>query len=288
MLRARYGATAVALTDSGTLALVVGLRSLLPRGGTVALPAYACVDLVAAAILDPDSSAPLRQRSIDTRARSRLAATRGGPRRRCHSAVAPLYGYPVDMVSVRDIASAAGVQVIEDAAQHAGGRVSGVPVGASGPVTVLSFGRGKGTTGGRGGAAFATDGARPEVVARARSAWIEGAGTRTNDRRAGWDDLGRAVAQWAFGRPALYAIPASIPALGLGQTVYRPAPDPGRLSRSRGGIACGSGLSHEWMPIAISAHSAQHGITSDWPTTRPCSSSSRLPACSRDISGSPF
>ena len=230
VLRARYGATAVALTDSGTLALVVGLRSLLPRGGTVALPAYACVDLVAAAIRTPiqvrlyDSDPLTLGPDLDS---LRRAVARGVD----VIVVAPLYGYPVDMVSVRDIASAAGVQVIEDAAQHAGGRVSGVPVGASGPVTVLSFGRGKGTTGGRGGAVFATDGARPEVVA-ALSAWIEGAGTRTNDRRAGWDDLGRAVAQWAFGRPALYAIPASIPALGLGQTVYRPAPDPGRLSRA--------------------------------------------------------
>src|SRR5581483_11979982 len=39
MLADRFAARAVALTDSGTSALVVALRLALPRGGTVALPA---------------------------------------------------------------------------------------------------------------------------------------------------------------------------------------------------------------------------------------------------------
>src|SRR5215469_16054861 len=45
----RFHASAVALTDSGTSALVLAFRFALPEGGTVALPAYACVDLLAAA-----------------------------------------------------------------------------------------------------------------------------------------------------------------------------------------------------------------------------------------------
>jgi perosamine synthetase len=234
LLREQYRATAVALTDSGTSALVVALRAMLPRGGTVALPAYGCVDLIAAVVrsgvqvrlydIDPATLGP----DLDS---LRRAVGRGVDL----IVVAPLYGYPVDMASVRDIAAATGALVIEDAAQHAGARVNGVRVGATGPVTVLSFGRGKGTTGGRGGAVFATEAARPEVVS-ALSTWAEkpatGATTRANGPRAGWTDLGRAAAQWAFGRPALYAIPASIPALGLGQTVYRPAQEPTPLSRA--------------------------------------------------------
>ncbi len=234
LLTERYCAAAIALTDSGTSALVVALRTLLPRGGTAALPAFACVDLVAAAIraqvqvrlydIDPSTVGP----DMDS---LRRTVGRGVD----VIVVAPLYGYPVDMPSVRDIAVTGGVQVIEDAAQHAGARVGEVRVGATGPVTVLSFGRGKGTTGGRGGAVFATQTAAPEVVATL-SAWVEGRGAattaRASHRRAGWDDLGMAAAQWAFGQPALYAIPASIPALGLGQSVYRPAKEPAPLSRA--------------------------------------------------------
>lgn len=234
LLRERYRATAIALTDSGTSALVLALRTFLPRGGTVALPAYGCIDLVAAAIrarvqvrlydIDPSTLGP----DLDS---LRRTAGRGVD----VIVVTPLYGYPVDMSSVRDVGTAAGVQLIEDAAQHAGARVGGVPVGATGPLSVLSFGRGKGTTGGRGGAVFATEAAGPEL-ALSLSTWTEGLGAgarkRASDQRAGWGDLGRAAAQWAFGQPAFYAIPASIPALGLGQTVYRPAHEPGRLSRA--------------------------------------------------------
>jgi dTDP-4-amino-4,6-dideoxygalactose transaminase len=228
MLRQRYGAGSVALTSSGTAALVVALRAVLPRRGIVALPAYACVDLVAAAIraearvrlydIDPSTLGP----DLDS---LRRALERGADA----VVVAHLYGYPADVAGVRTLAEAAGAQVIEDAAQQAGARLGGVPVGSSGPVTVLSFGRGKGTTGGRGGAVFATAGAGP-VLAASIDAWQQGPGAGASP--AGWGDLGRAGAQWAFGRPALYGIPASIPALGIGETVYHAAGEPGRLSRA--------------------------------------------------------
>src|SRR5437764_10909928 len=52
-LATRFGARDVVLTDSGTSALVLALRAVLRPGGTVALPAYACVDLLAAAEATP-------------------------------------------------------------------------------------------------------------------------------------------------------------------------------------------------------------------------------------------
>src|ERR1700722_5098453 len=45
----RFAVNTVALTDSGTSALVLAFRSVLPAHGIVALPGYACVDLLAAA-----------------------------------------------------------------------------------------------------------------------------------------------------------------------------------------------------------------------------------------------
>jgi perosamine synthetase len=237
-LRERYGATAVALTDSGTSALVIALRAMVPEGGTVALPAYGCVDLIAAAI-----RAGVRVRLYDVDPRSLgpdLDSMRRTLARGADAVVAThLYGYPVDMEVVLGLAHAAGARVIEDAAQHAGARMNGAPVGSSGPVTVLSFGRGKGTSGGRGGALFATRSA-DSSVASAIASW-ERVGVRADSNgiahapsaaSAGWSDLGRAAAQWAFGRPPLYVIPASIPALELGQTAYRPAGEPERLSHA--------------------------------------------------------
>ncbi len=242
-LRERFGATAIALTDSGTSALVIALRAMVREGGAVALPAYGCVDLIAAAIR---SGARVRLYDVDPGTLGpdfdsmRRTLTRGVDA----LVVTHLYGYPVDMAAVRAVTDAAGVRVIEDAAQHAGARLGGVAVGSSGPVTVLSFGRGKGTTGGRGGALFATR-AADKVLATTIEAWarVNGAQARANGNGAargaevaGWRDVGQTAAQWAFGRPWLYAIPASIPMLGLGQTVYRPAGEPGRLSRAAGAL----------------------------------------------------
>jgi hypothetical protein len=47
---------------------------------------------------------------------------------------------------------------------------------------------------------------------------------------AGWGDLARAAAQWGAGRPSLYGIPASIPALRIGETVYHAPHEPASLS----------------------------------------------------------
>jgi dTDP-4-amino-4,6-dideoxygalactose transaminase len=219
VLADRFGAHAVALTDSGTSALVLALRMTVQPGGTVALPAYACVDLLAAARaagvsvrfydVVPDTLSP----DLDA---VRAVLARGADA----IVVAHLYGYPADVPAVQAIAQAYGTPLIEDAAQQAGGWLRGTRLGAFGPLTVLSFGRGKGTTGGRGGALLALDERwRGAVASVSRPA----AG-------AGWSDLARAAAQWGAGRPTFYGIPAGIPALRLGETIYHEPREPGPLS----------------------------------------------------------
>ena len=118
-MRERFGATAIALTDSGTSALVIALRAMVREGGAVALPAYGCVDLIAAAIrsgvrvrlydVDPGTLGP----DLDSVRRTVMRGVDA-------LVVTHLYGYPADMAAVRAVTDAAGVQVIEDAAQHAG------------------------------------------------------------------------------------------------------------------------------------------------------------------------
>lgn len=215
-LRRRFGASAVVLTDSGTSALVLALRLTAGRGGTVAYPAYGCVDLAAAAAfagvgvrlydLDPASLSP-DLASVDA------ALARGAGA----IVVTHLYGYPADVPGVTALAASYGVPVIEDAAQGAAGTLGGTTLGGFGPLSVLSFGRGKGMTGGRGGALLGIGEAAAERLA--------GLGVDGPTRR-GVKELASASAQWMAGRPALYAIPMAIPALQLGEMVYHPASEP--------------------------------------------------------------
>jgi dTDP-4-amino-4,6-dideoxygalactose transaminase len=130
---------------------------------------------------------------------------------------------------MRQLAHANGAVLIEDAAQGAGSRLAGRLVGGLGDLSILSFGRGKGTTGGRGGAVMATTAswlARLEPQIKASGAV----------RDSGWGDLTRTAAQWAFGRPMLYGVPAAIPGLHLGEMVYHPAHEPKVISRAAAAV----------------------------------------------------
>ncbi|HEY7860011.1 MAG TPA: DegT/DnrJ/EryC1/StrS family aminotransferase [Gemmatimonadaceae bacterium] len=215
-LRRAFGASGIALTDSGTSALVIALRATTPAGGIVALPAYACVDVGAAALfasarvmlydINPNTLSPdleSVERVLGNGARTVV--------------VAHLYGYPADVPGVSALASAHGAAVIEDAAQGAWGSLSGTRLGAFGPLSVLSFGRGKGMTGSGGGSLLGIGARGREALALAGSLPGAPAGARA---------LATAAAQWALGRPALYALPSAIPALHLGETIYHPAHEP--------------------------------------------------------------
>jgi len=223
-LRARYGVAGVALCDSGTSALVLALRAAVSNGGTVAFPSYSCVDLAAAARF---TGVRVRLYDLDPATLSADLESLESTLRRGVDAVLAvhLYGYPTDIPAMRVLTGAYGAALIEDAAQAAGGRVSGRLAGGLGDLSILSFGRGKGTTGGRGGAVMAAD---PSWLAR-----LEPHLRALNvDSGSGWGDLTRAAALWLLGRPTLYGLPAAIPGLRLGEMVYHPAHEPTAISRA--------------------------------------------------------
>lgn len=222
-LAARLGAVDVVLTDSGTSALVLALRAVAGPGGVALLPAYGCIDLTAAALR---AGVRVRLYDVDPATLSAdLDSVRAGLARGADAVVvAHLYGVPADVIAVRDLAARHGVPVIEDAAQEAGGLLNDRPLGAFGALTVLSFGRGKGTTGGSGGALLVRDAAWRERLHAADRAMPRHA--------AGWGGLAKAAAQWMLGRPALYALPQAIPGLALGEMVYHPAGEPARMPAS--------------------------------------------------------
>lgn len=217
LLRERYAPKSVLLTDSGTTALTAAMLGVAATGrdGTrapVALPAYGCYDLATAADgagvpvllydLDPYTLAPDLEQVRATLREGAAAIV-----------VVHLYGHPVDLSAVNGLAAEAGAVVIEDAAQAAGATVGAVPAGSQASLAVLSFGRGKGLTGGSGGALLSHDDAGTRIVERARAS--------LGESERGLPDLLALTGQWLFQNPGLYALPAALPFLRLGQTVYR-------------------------------------------------------------------
>ncbi len=177
------------------------------------MPAWACPDLMTAAdtvdaevvLYDLDSAtlAPAAASFADALTLQPTAVV-----------VAHWFGLPVSLESVGAAVRAAGALLIEDAAQGVGGMIGGRPLGSFGDFGILSFGRGKGRTGGRGGAILANDSNAASRLQRVQSR----VAPASNSKRA----LAALAAQWAVGRPWLYAIPSSIPSLKLGETIYHP------------------------------------------------------------------
>jgi dTDP-4-amino-4,6-dideoxygalactose transaminase len=211
LLRREYSADEVLLCGSGTQGLQLAIQCAqgeIGRQVAVALPAFSCFDVASAAIgaggpvilydLDPPTLSP----DLESLDRALAAGAR-------IVVVAPLYGVPVDWDAVEDLASTYGATLIEDAAQGHGAMHRRRALGSLGDISTLSFGRGKGWTGGSGGAVLFRRGRRAAPTL-GLSRGGPGSSLKTATVLA---------AQWALGRPSLYALPRLLP-LELGETVY--------------------------------------------------------------------
>ena len=246
-LQTAFGASRVALADSGTSALILALRATTRAGAVVALPAYACVDIGAAAIfaklrvrlydIDPVTLSP----DLESVARVLAAGVDA-------IVVAHLYGYPANGPAVAALAATHGVSLIEDAAQGAWGKLLETRLGAFGPLSVLSFGRGKGMTGGGGGALLGIGASQAATIDTARSHLVS--------PRSGVRTLALAKALWILGRPWLYAIPSAIPALHLGETIYHSAHEP-RAITSVSALLVRAALARAEADLAVRRRNAE-------------------------------
>lgn len=233
-LRREFHAPGVVLSGSGTAALELALRAALRRRGPdslVALPCFSCFDVATAAVgagcrvafydLDPESLAP----DLES---LRRALERGAG----VVVVSYLYGVPVDWEALERCARPFAAILVEDAAQGHGASWRGRPLGSLGPLSVVSFGRGKGWTGGGGGALLARAG---EMLADPDPSLEEPHGMAVEGGA-----LARTAAHWALGRPSLYGIPRMLPFLRLGETRYRDPEPPTGMSRSCASLLEGS------------------------------------------------
>jgi dTDP-4-amino-4,6-dideoxygalactose transaminase len=227
-----WGSQDVLLTDSGTSALTLAIQlSAAGEKAVVAMPAYACYDLATAAD-GANANVVLYDVNPRTLAPEPASLARALARSPTALVAVHLYGIPVDTSVLEPAAESNGALLIEDAAQAIGAMHVGRPLGSFGPFAVLSFGRGKGLSGGSGGALLANEPRTARLLQRARP--LLGSGPR------GWNDVTRATAQYALGRPALYTIPASLPFLRLGETIYHPSVRPQPMSRAATRILAGA------------------------------------------------
>ena len=223
ILLRRYEAQRCALYGSATQALQAAITHAvsLNGGGRVLLPAYTCYEVATAAVgarsavalydVDPATLEP----DWDS-----VRALRGP-----HTAalvVTPLFGLPVDWAAARELTAELGGVLIGDVAQAFGATWDGKPSGSSADITILSFGRGKGWTGAGGGALLARGAVASGLLA-------DDTGTDRGDEAR---CLARAVLQWVLGRRSVYGIPASLPFLHLGETIYHDPVQPQGMTRT--------------------------------------------------------
>jgi perosamine synthetase len=230
------GADRAILCGSGTQALQLAL--LVARRWTasdaVALPAFSCYDVASAAVgsgarihlydIDPATLGP----DLD----SLRSALEDGVRT---VVVAPLYGIPLDWDALVAAADEYGAELIEDAAQGHGATWMGCPLGALGRLSVLSLGRGKGWTGGRGGVLLLRGG--PEKPDGWEAALPRNDGRMDPGIGKEISVLTAAVTQAVAARPSFFAFPSALPWLGLGETRYHPPASTVSITRAGAALA---------------------------------------------------
>lgn len=207
----------VFLLSSGKAALTTILRGLAAGSSRskVIIPAYTCYSVPSAIIragcrvvlcdVDPhtlDFDYSDLHRQVDTETLCIV--------------VPHLLGQAADILRVRAVAQAYGVTVVEDAAQAMGGRLNGRWLGTQGDVGFFSLGRGKNVTAGSGGVIL-TDSDR---IASQLSVIYEAAPEASMKSQIA-NVLVVAAMRLAI-HPALYWLPAGLPFLGLGETIYDP------------------------------------------------------------------
>jgi len=210
-----FGARHVALVSSGTAALTIALKAL-KAGSTkteVVIPAYTCFSVPAAVIhagLTPvpcdinPATFDLDESSLDRAiGPSTLAVV-------AHH----LFGIVSDVERVRARCAPLGIAVVEDAAQGMGLTMNGRALGTLGDVGVFSLGRGKHLTCGSGGVILTKSDALAEAIRRECHALPAQSAVETVR------NFLSVLLMTVFIRPYLYWIPASLPFLGLGRSVY--------------------------------------------------------------------
>jgi dTDP-4-amino-4,6-dideoxygalactose transaminase len=141
-----------------------------------------------------------------------------------------LFGIPSDIDRTRAICRPRGIFVVEDTAQGMGSERSGHKLGTLGDVGIFSLGRGKNITCGSGGVVVTNSGRIADAIGRHY---------RDVPAPTLWEtlkDFVLLVLMAVFIRPRLYWLPAALPFLRLGETVFPIEIPVRRLSGFKAGL----------------------------------------------------
>lgn len=214
-MRAYFGARHLFFVSSGKAALtliLLGLKSRSPRRQVV-LPAYTCFSVpsaVARAGLSI-SLCDLAPKTFDYDLR--LLDNAINDETLCVVA-SHLFGIPADLDGINARCRARGIYVVEDAAQAMGGLSQGRRLGTIGDVGFFSFGRGKNITCGAGGVIVTHSDEIAKAILPCYNA------LPAMGRGADVTEMAKLALMALFIRPTLYGLPAALPWLRLGETVF--------------------------------------------------------------------
>lgn len=235
-IRRHFGVGHVFLVSSGTAALTLALMALRSFSGRTeaVIPAYTCFSVPAAVLraglrpalcdINPstfDFDHALLEHTLNANTLCVVA----------HH----LFGIPADIERIRALCGARRIFLVEDAAQAMGGEFNGRRLGTLGDIGIFSLGRGKNITCGSGGIivtnsdriAAAIDRCYRDVPAPSLPEVVR--------------DFVQFALMALFIRPRLYWIPAALPFLRLGQTIFPRTIPLRRLSGMK------AGLLHNWQ-----------------------------------------
>jgi dTDP-4-amino-4,6-dideoxygalactose transaminase len=231
-LREYLGDRHIFLLSSGKAALTLILRALHamhPGRNEVIIPAYTCYSVPSAIVKSGLNIVP-----CDVDPETLGFDTNGLIKKITDKTLCIIpthfFGIPADMFQMRKIGREKGVLIVEDAAQAMGGYFQGKKLGTLGDISFFSLGRGKNITCG-GGGIIATD---SDAIAEAISSIYSD--LPVSSFLTDLKNIASLFLMSLFIHPALYWLPASLPFLKLGQTIFDRDFPVKRLSGSKAGI----------------------------------------------------
>ena len=231
-LRTYFGAKHVFLASSGKTALTLilnALQSLSPEKREVLIPAYTCFSVpssivkagltVALCDIDPstfDYNYPLLEHAVSERTLCVISTH--------------LFGIPSDVDRIRALCNNNRAFIVEDAAQAMGGSRKGKKLGTIGDVGFFSLGRGKNITCGSGGIIVTNSDQIAQAIRPLHDL------LRQQSTAKSVKEFLKVMVMSVFIHPSLYWLPAGLPFLKLGQTIFFTDFPMAKLSGTQAGI----------------------------------------------------
>jgi dTDP-4-amino-4,6-dideoxygalactose transaminase len=217
-IKRRFGARHVFFATSGRAGLSASLRAmrtLCPQRDQVLLPAFTSFS-VPSAVVNAGLGVGLYDVSPRTLAPDMVSLEKAMNRKTLCVVACHLFGYPLDLEPLRELCRVHGAALLDDAAQAMGAQAGAELAGTMGDAGLFSLSRGKNITAVDGGIVLTDREDLADALKVMPELFTEG--SRLRPVRS----LALALALMAMLHPRAYWLPASLPFLGIGASVFDP------------------------------------------------------------------